>query len=48
MMKNVSEVALCRLQIVKLFAEALEHVDEMDSSSLFHYQKPRGKTAAQS
>ena len=34
-------------QIVKLFAESLEHADELDSSSLFHYQKPSGKTAAQ-
>ncbi|KAI0219856.1 Carbamoyl-phosphate synthase [ammonia], mitochondrial [Lamellibrachia satsuma] len=39
---------LTNFEIVKLFAEALEHVDEMDSSSLFHYQKPRGNTVVQS
>ena len=30
-----------RLQIVKLFAESLDHVGQLEATSLFHYLKPR-------
>ena len=29
------------LQIVKLFAESLDHMGQLEATSLFHYLKPR-------
>eukprot|EP00057_Strongylocentrotus_purpuratus_P025741 XP_011680215.1 PREDICTED: carbamoyl-phosphate synthase [ammonia], mitochondrial [Strongylocentrotus purpuratus] len=31
-------------EVVKLFAEALDHVGQLDATSLFHYKRPTGKT----
>ncbi|KAJ8018685.1 hypothetical protein HOLleu_43197 [Holothuria leucospilota] len=32
----------CRRKVVKLFAEALDEVGNLDASTLFHFTKPRG------
>ena len=33
-------------QVVKMFAEALEEIGNLDASTLFHYKRPRMSAAA--